>query len=115
MTVPVATIKRIFLLLVCALLAPALAAAPEDFPLPDSLRPAVGFWKRVYTEADTQSGFLHDSVNLDVVYDKLPRDTDLIEARRAEIIRDLKILAAGQRDGLSERQRRILELWGRDT
>jgi membrane-bound lytic murein transglycosylase D len=105
----------LFLLLVCALLAPVLAAAPEDFPLPDSLRPAVGFWKRVYTEADTQHGFLHDSVNLDVVYDKLVRDTDLIEARRAEIVRDLKVLAAGQRDGLSERQRRILELWGKDT
>jgi membrane-bound lytic murein transglycosylase D len=115
MTVPATSLTRLFLLLVCAWLAPVVSAAPEDFPLPDSLRPAVGFWKRVYTEADTKSGFLHDSVNLDVVYDKLPRDTDLIEARREKIVADLKVLASGKRNGLSETQSRILELWGTDT
>ncbi|MDR0780325.1 MAG: LysM peptidoglycan-binding domain-containing protein [Pseudomonadales bacterium] len=115
MTAPAISLKKFFLLLVCTLLTPMLSAAPEDFPLPDSLRPAVGFWKRVYTEADTQSGFLHDSVNLDIVYDKLPRDTTQIEARRTQIIADLKVLASGKREGLSAAQRRILALWGSNT
>lgn len=110
-----APLTRLLLLLWCAVLAPSLLAAPEDFPLPDNLRPAVGFWKRVYTEVDTQHGFLHDSVNLNVVYDSLPRDTKIIEARRAQIIADLKVLASGKREGLSDNQRRILELWGKDT
>lgn len=110
-----ASLPRLLLLLLCVTLAPHLLAAPSDFPLPDNLRPAVAFWKRVYTEVDTQHGFLHDSVNLDVVYDALPRDTKTIEARRAQIIADLKVLASGKRDGLNDNQRRILELWGSNT
>ena len=29
-----------------------------DFPLPEMLRPAVGFWKRVYLEVTTRAGLL---------------------------------------------------------
>ncbi|MDR2212018.1 MAG: LysM peptidoglycan-binding domain-containing protein [Pseudomonadales bacterium] len=116
MTKKIAALRiRLVGFLLCLLLAPALLAAPEDFPLPDNLRPAVNFWKRVYTEADTQSGFLHDSVNLDVVYDKLPRNTKGIETRRNQIVADLRVLASGKREGLSDEQRRILQLWGSDA
>jgi len=93
----------------------AVIAAESDFPVAPSLRPAVEFWKKVYTQADTDSGFLHDSVNLDVVYEKLSRDTSLIESQRKEIIADLNVLASGKREGLSQTQRHILDLWGADT
>ncbi len=39
-----------------------------DFPVPESLRPAVAFWKRVYLEVTTDAGLLHDSRRLDLVY-----------------------------------------------
>lgn len=101
-----------FLALSC-LLGSALCLADEaDFPLPQSLVPAVNFWIKVYTEADTESGFLHDSENLDIVYEKLPRDRKLIDEHRNQIARDLKTLATGKRTGLTDGQQRILDLWG---
>jgi membrane-bound lytic murein transglycosylase D len=99
-----------------SLLSSPLANANEaDFPLPQSLVPAVNFWVKVYTLADTESGFLHDNVNLDVVYEKLPRDKQLIDEHRAQIIQDLHVLASGKRSELTERQQQILTLWGKDV
>jgi len=115
MKAPVTSLTFLFVLLLTVVFIPPTHAASSDFPLPDNLRPAVRFWTRVYTEVDTQSGFLHDSVNLDVVYDALPRDTKLIDERRKAIIADLNVLAAGKREGLSTSQSRILELWGAST
>ena len=65
------------LLLFCSLLWPATgAAAPSaaerndpDFPLPERLIPAVDFWQRVYLDATTKQGFLHDSRRLGVIYE----------------------------------------------
>src|SRR5690606_4417739 len=87
----------------------------EAFPVPENIKPAIGFWTKVYTEADTESGFLHDSRNLSVIYAKLPRDTKVIEARRKAIIADLEVLAGGKREGLTEAQQHILALWGGET
>lgn len=105
------------LLTYLVLLLPAFTALAQDaeFPVPDSIRPAIGFWIKVYTEADTESGFLHDAENLSIIYQKLPRDRALIEARRKEIIADLKVLASGKRTGLSSAQQEILSLWGQNT
>ena len=36
---------------------------------PESLRSAVAFWMRVYLEATTEAGLLHDSRHLGVVYE----------------------------------------------
>ena len=85
------------------------------FPRPPELEPAVRFWTRVYTEVDTQSGFLHDARNLAVVYDRMPLDRRQIENRRNQIQTDLRVLAGGQRSGLSEGQRQILSLWPEDV
>lgn len=102
-----------FLLVVLALASSQVAWSQEEqFPVPDSIRPAIGFWIKVYTDADTESGFLHDAQNLSVIYEKLPRDRDLIEQRRKELVADLKVLAGGKRQGLSNAQQRLLELWG---
>jgi membrane-bound lytic murein transglycosylase D len=85
------------------------------FPRPPELEPAVRFWTRVYTEVDTQSGFLHDARNLAVVYDRMPLDRRQIENRRNQIQTDLRVLAGGKRSGLSEGQRQILSLWPEDV
>lgn len=90
-------------------------AGSAEFPVPDAIRPAITFWTRVYTEVDTLHGYLHDSVNLSVIYDTLPRDSKVIEARRREIQADLKVLASGKRQGLSQRQQQLLLLWGEGT
>lgn len=87
-------------------------AAPEDFPIPANVRPAVDFWKKVYTQVDTAHGYLHDSFDLTIIYETLPRDSKLIEQRRKDIVSDLRVLAAGKRSGLTGSQQRLLELWG---
>ena len=89
----------------------SLAQDPALFPRPAELEPAIGFWVRVYTEVDTQSGFLHDSQHLDVIYTDLRLNRRAIEARRSQIQEDLRVLATGKRDLLTESQREILSLW----
>ena len=97
------------------LLAPLALAEEADFPQPASLTPAVNFWIKVYTEADTESGFLHDTENLKIIYEKLPRDLKLIDERRKQIAQDLVVLGGGVRSNLSQNQQHLLELWGKDT
>lgn len=112
-------LKRVVRFLVLSLpLLPALAFAQnvdDPFPVPDSIRPAIDFWVRVYTEADTQSGFLHDAHNLNIVYARLPRDRDGIEKARKQVVEDLKVLASGKRQGLTAAQQGLLGMWGGGT
>lgn len=86
-------------------------AAESDFPVPDNIRPAIEFWIKVYTEADTESGFLHDAENLSVIYTKLNRDRTTINDTRDDIANDLRVLASGKRSGLTRSQQEILNLW----
>jgi membrane-bound lytic murein transglycosylase D len=112
------TIKQVFLpiLLIRLILSPlTLSAAITDFPVPDNIRPAISFWIKVYTEADTQSGFLHDAQELRIIYRKLDRDRDTINSVREKIRDDLRVLASGKRSGLTPSQQELLELWGSDT
>ena len=81
------------------------------FPRPPALEPAIRFWVRVYTEVDTDSGFLHDSEDLSVIYSRLDRDNQEIESRRQQIKDDLLVLASGKRRNLTESQKNILRLW----
>src|SRR5438067_1853620 len=62
--------------LLAACLAACLVVTPapaEESPVsrPPQLERDVEFWIRVYTQIDTDSGFLHDHYNLAVVYDTL--------------------------------------------
>jgi membrane-bound lytic murein transglycosylase D len=93
----------------------AVAQDPNLFPRPPELESAVQFWTRVYTEVDTQSGFLHDSRHLSVIYTSLPLDRRQIENRRNRIREDLRVLATGKRSGLTASQREVLELWPADV
>jgi len=98
-------------------------AAPEDFPRPASLEPAIAFWTRVYTEVDTNSGFLHDNEHLDVVYEtiRIPEKSSARNRRRiVDTARDkyrdiLNTLASGKRDRLSDEEARVLALWPADV
>jgi membrane-bound lytic murein transglycosylase D len=89
----------------------AAAQEPNLFPRPPELESAVQFWTRVYTEVDTQSGFLHDSRHLSVIYTSLPLDRRQIENSRNRIREDLRVLATGKRSGLTASQQEILALW----
>ena len=76
-----------FFVLLTLFATPSRAADELLFPRPSSLQPAVDFWTRVYSEVDSLAGYVHDSRNLDIVYETLhfkryhsPREQDrLIE------------------------------------
>jgi membrane-bound lytic murein transglycosylase D len=110
---------------ICALaLTSAVAAgASELLPKPDAIEPNVRFWTRIYSEVDGQSGLIHDSVHLDVVYEvvRLPkglstrsqdRHIERIKKRYRAILRKL---GAGKRTGLSAEQKRVLDRWPEGT
>ena len=103
--------RAALLLFYTALMAPAIAQNASDFPRPESLEPAVEFWIRVYTEVDTQSGFLHDAEHLDVIYTALPLDRKQIEAKREAIKAALTVLSTGKRTGLTAEEQQVLALW----
>ena len=76
-------------------------------PRPPELERDVQFWIRVYTEIDTNAGFLHDQYNLGVVYETLHFGPNTSAARarahrstaaRVRIIAALKRIAACQPD-----------------
>jgi membrane-bound lytic murein transglycosylase D len=98
-------------------------AQPELFPRPAELEPAVKFWTRVYTEVDTKSGFIHDDLRLNVVYQTI-RWTDDVGARErrrrieraTEAIRTiLTKLAGGARQNLSDDEQRVLNMFPEGT
>jgi membrane-bound lytic murein transglycosylase D len=49
-------------------------ALAENFPKPAGLERDVQFWLNVYTKITTQQGYIHDSNNLGVVYQKVELD-----------------------------------------
>ncbi|MDX1649652.1 MAG: LysM peptidoglycan-binding domain-containing protein, partial [Myxococcota bacterium] len=101
------------LLLLGALAVPPAARAAEPFPKPAALEPAIEFWRRVFTEVDTNGGFIHDARHLGVVYEvvrhpegRSARSRARHQERRKDHYRAiLRRLAAGRRTGLSEEER----------
>jgi membrane-bound lytic murein transglycosylase D len=102
----------------------AAAQSPESlFPRPAELEPAVRFWTRVYTEVDTNSGFIHDALRLDIVYQTVSASSDLSpRERRRRIERSIATyrniltkLGGGARTDLSEQERRVFELFPKGT
>ena len=98
-------------------------AAEHAFPQPASIKPAVAFWTRVYTEIGTDRGFIHDNRRLDIVYETLrlnpkagPKTQRKAMRKAIERYRKvLRSLASGKRKNLSDEERRVLRLWGEDT
>lgn len=86
-------------------------SSADALPRPAALEPAIRFWTRVYTEVDTDSGFLHDAYNLAVVYRRIDYDREQIEHFRDRIEQDLQVLASGKRTGLTLSQQEVLDAW----
>ena len=63
---------------------PASATPVDTFPRPPGIVPRVKFWTRVYSEVESTGGLIHDSEQLDVVY---------------EVIRWPKSLSASEQEG----------------
>lgn len=94
--------------------------ADSEMPRPAALEPDVQFWIRVYTQIDTNAGFLHDQYNLAVVYDTLhfaPDESQSarereVDAHREAVAAALRRIAAAGDAALSPEDERIKELWG---
>jgi membrane-bound lytic murein transglycosylase D len=106
------------------LVAPSSSVANDSlFPRPVSLQPAISFWTRVYTEVHSQEGFIHDSRQLQKVYQILrfkryhsPRDQDeIIEQQLQRYRTALLALAEGKREHLDEVEQKLLTVWGEDA
>ena len=111
-----ATLVASWLLTLCAL--PALAA-DNPVPRPEALNRDVQFWVRVYTEVNTNSGFLHDDRNLGVVYETLRFAANTQSRERQKVVEDTrdKYIAALKRIAsasgpLAPDDQRIKDLWG---
>lgn len=93
----------------------------ENFPRPAELERDVQFWVNVYTQANTRSGYIHDSRNLAVVYEKISVDRGpRTNRKKIKKIKNnykaiLNTLASGKRTNLSKEERRVLSLWGEDV
>ncbi|MGP8033773.1 MAG: transglycosylase SLT domain-containing protein [Steroidobacteraceae bacterium] len=107
----------------CALWVAPAFAADEAMPRPAALEPDVQFWIHVYTQIDTNAGFLHDQYNLAVVYDTLHFAPDSpqsarehqVDAARSSVAAALRRIAAAGDAPLSADDQRIKDLWGADV
>jgi len=114
-----AALWRLFALLCVIGVAPAFASE-EVMPRPAALEPDVQFWIHVYTQVDTNAGFLHDQYNLAVVYDTLHFAPDSsqsarehqVDAARERVAAALRRIAAAGDAPLSADDQRIRDLWG---
>jgi len=109
-----------FLAWLCALSATPVLATEGGMPRPAALEPDVQFWIRVYTQIDTNAGFLHDQYNLTVVYDTIHFAPDAsqsareheVDAHRASLAVALRRIADAGDSPLSQDDQRIRDLWG---
>jgi membrane-bound lytic murein transglycosylase D len=119
---PVTARHRLAGLLAIALVsltAPSVTSASELFPKPATLEPAVDFWTRVYTEVDTRSGFIHDNLRMNIVYETVRFPAGISQAQRRRQLdgelnkyrQILRKLGGGARSGLSAEERRVLALF----
>ena len=89
-------------------------------PRPPELERDVQFWIRVYSEVDTNGGFLHDQYNLGVVYETLhftsntsPRERErAVDQARSRYAAALRRIAAAKDGPLSGDDQRIKDMWG---
>jgi membrane-bound lytic murein transglycosylase D len=95
-------------------------AADAPMPRPPELERDVQFWIHVYTEVDTNGGFLHDEHNLAVIYDKVhfapntsPREREkIVDQGKARYAAALRRIAAANGGPLSEEDQHIKDMWG---
>lgn len=97
----------------------ALSASAGELPDPPQLARDVHFWVRVYTEIDTNEGFLHDQYDLAVIYRTLRfapgtsawERQRIVDRARRRVAAQLRQIALGGRT-LTPQEQRIKALWG---
>src|SRR6516225_4025439 len=98
-------------------------AAEDPIPRPPQLERDVQFWIRVYTQIDTNAGFLHDQSNLGVVYETLHFAPDsppserqrLVDQARERYAAALRRIAGSGSEALSADDQRVRDLWGSEV
>lgn len=112
----VTTLRQFILLL---LLFSSLNAGAANFPRPAALEPAVQFWIKVYTNITTNQGYIHDAVDMSVIYETMDlppyaSNTDrghLVTNAKFRVVKALTAIARGKRSNLSETEARVLAAW----
>src|ERR1700748_1791648 len=93
-------------------------AAEEPMPRPPELERDVQFWVRIYTQVDTNGGFIHDEHNLGGGYEKLHVPPNTSRRERERIVDQAKpkytaalrrIIATPEGGLLSEDDQRVRE------
>ena len=102
----------------------SLARDPQAFPLPNTLKPDVNFWLKVYTEVTTTEGFIHDNQHLNIIYERLSFVPGTSYKARQKVIKQKKkyyktiltYLAANPNKRLDRaRYRHVKALWPKGT
>lgn len=95
------------------------AISEKLFPRPAAIEARVRFWARVYSEVETNGGFIHDNRDLSIVYDVVRWPKGLPESQASPRYETAKRqyknvllrLAKGSHDQLSAEERRVLALF----
>jgi membrane-bound lytic murein transglycosylase D len=95
---------------------------PDAFPIYDSIRLNISFWKKIYSEYSTTQGVIHDNQNLDIIYDVIAledRDrfgSEKINRERVNAAKKkYKLILAGLARGeppVGPDERRVADLFG---
>lgn len=98
---------------------PASAMAAGDLPVPEGLRTEIDFWKRVFAATGRDTGLVHDSLHVGVVYGEVSLKDLSPRARRSAIraavqdYRNALVRLADRRPGkLGDKEQRVLDAWG---
>ncbi len=102
--------------------APLSATTSRDpFPVHASMRPNVEFWKKIYSEYPSTNGVLHDSNNLDIIYDVIDLkphgpgssriNRERIKKAKARYLNMLDKFAKGQAPSTRD-ERKIYSMFG---
>lgn len=101
--------------------APDAAGAAAELPVPEGLRSEIDFWKRVFGETGRETGLVHDSLHVGVVYGEISLKDLSPRARRNAIraaVNDyrnvLTRLADRRPANPSDKEQRVLDAWGPD-
>lgn len=116
-------VTRIASVVAGVLAAVSTTSASEQLPRPEALEPAVDFWQRVYTEIDSNHGFIHDREVLGRVYDKISLPRDLLRSEERHQLKEAServeatLLALAEQSGEPETdfQRQVREEFGDDV
>jgi membrane-bound lytic murein transglycosylase D len=98
---------------------------PDSFPVYDSIRPNISFWKKIYSEFSTTQGVIHDKKNLAIIYEVIGlKDRNRHGSRKINKARIKKVkkkykrilakLAQGKAPNGPEEQR-VAALFGTDA